>query len=294
MDNKTTTAAPKPASSDAETLLRYGSAVGVPRSPITSDLDVFIEPENGTPYLVAPDGYTVHSLEHLLPHPTRARADVIVTTTDSFIAYAKRHGSLADCTIYAEIRAENHVCNLVAIMNDHAEDGPDWRDHRCTFSPALSVEWKRWTGKDGSKMNQAELATWLEDNLGDIASVIGMPSGAQMLEMALKFEATAEKKLASRINLQSGGVRFEYIEDEDKNTRTAMEVFQRFTIGVPVFDGSSDAYPIEARLKYRDIQGKVSFWYELIRPDRAYKTAVQSSLDQIKAATGFLMIQGTP
>lgn len=277
---------------DAEMLLRFGSAVGVPRSPTTSDLEAFIEPENGIPYLVAPDGYTVHSLEHLLPVPARKHATVSVTTTDSFINYGKKHGSLDECVIYADIDGEKSHCVLEAVINDNGADDAKWRDHRCTFEPALSVEWKRWIGKNTSNMNQADFATWLEDNLGDIANVPNMPTGAQMLTMALAFEANAEKRLKSRINLQSGGVRFEYVEDEDKDTRTSMEVFQRFTLGLPVFEGSSDAYPVEARLKYRDSGGKVSFWYELIRPDKAFKTAVKSALDEIKDATGFMILHG--
>lgn len=277
---------------DAEMLLRFGSAVGVPRSPTTSDLEAFIEPEKGIPYLVAPNDYTVHSLEHLLPVPARKHATVSVTTTDSFINYGKKHGSLDECVIYADIDGEKSHCVLEAVINDNGADDAKWRDHRCTFEPALSVEWKRWIGKNTSNMNQADFATWLEDNLGDIANVPNMPTGAQMLTMALAFEANAEKRLKSRINLQSGGVRFEYVEDEDKDTRTSMEVFQRFTLGLPVFEGSSDAYPVEARLKYRDSGGKVSFWYELIRPDKAFKTAVKSALDEIKDATGFMILHG--
>jgi uncharacterized protein YfdQ (DUF2303 family) len=292
MNQPTQTPNTKNPRGDAEMLLRFGSAVGVPRSPITSDLEAFIEPENGIPYLVAPDGYTVHSLEHLLPVPARKHATVSVTTTGSFIDYSKKHGSLDECVIYADIDGEKSHCVLEAVINDNAADSAKWRDHRCTFAPALSVEWKRWIGKNKTNMNQADFATWLEDNLGDIANVAGMPTGAQILTMALAFEATAEKKLKSRINLQSGGVRFEYVEDEDKDTRTSMEVFQRFTLGLPVFEGSSDAYPVEARLKYRDSGGKVSFWYELIRPDKAFKTAVQSALDEIKDATGFMILHG--
>jgi uncharacterized protein YfdQ (DUF2303 family) len=279
--------------SDAEILLRYGSAVGVPRSPTTSDLEAFIEPENGIPYLVAPDGYIVHSLEHLLPVPARKRACVSVTTTDSFIAYTKKHGSLDECVIYANIDAEASGCTLIAIINDNGADDAKWRDHRCNFEPALSVEWKRWTGKNKAVMSQADFATWLEDNQGDVRSVNGSPTGADILAMAQAFEVNADKRVKSHINLQSGGVRFEFIEDETKDTRTSMEVFRRFTLALPVFEGSNDAYPIEARLKYRDSGGKVSFWYELIRPDRAFKTAVQSSLDQIKEATGFMILQGT-
>lgn len=248
------------------------------------------------PFVALPGGYDVKSLEHFLPAPTRKRATVTVSATDSFIAYSKKHGSLDECVIYAEIDAEQSKCILLAVMNDNGETDPKWRDHRCTFTPALSVEWKRWLSKNGptKAMSQTDFATWLEDNQGDVRSVNGSPSGADILAMAQAFEVNADKRVKSHVNLQSGGVRFEFIEDETKDTRTSMEVFRRFTLALPVFDGSTDAYPVEARLKYRDNSGKVTFWYELIRPDRAFKTAVQSALDQIKAETGFMLLQGTP
>lgn len=248
----------------------------------------------GTPFVIVPEGYSVHDLETSLPAPIRKRGTVCVTTPESFIDVTKRHGSMANCSIYASVDAEKSLCSMVAVLNDSSEDSPSWRDHRCQFSPKLSVEWVRWVSKHAAKMDQATFASWLEENLGDVASVDGSPSGTQILEMALAFEATAEKRLKSRINLQSGGVRFEYVEDEDKDTRVSMQVFERFTLALPVFDGSNEAYPVTARLKYRDNQGKVSFWYELIRPDRAFKTAVQSALDQIKSSTGFPVIFGTP
>jgi uncharacterized protein YfdQ (DUF2303 family) len=196
--------------------------------------------------------------------------------------------------IYAQIDAEKSACTLHALINDNGADAPKWRDHRCTFAPALSVEWKRWTGSDKKQMTQADFSTWLEENQGDVRSVNGSPSGADVLAMALAFEATSDKRVKSHVNLQNGGVQFEYVLDETKDTRTSMEVFRRFTLALPVFDGSSDAYPVEARLKYRDNSGKVMFWYELIRPDRAFKTAVQSALDQIKDATGFMLLHGSP
>ncbi len=131
-------------------------------------------------------------------------------------------------------------------------------------------------------------------NLADIAAVPNMPTGADILQMALGFEANADKRLRSKINLQNGGVRFEFVQDEDKDTRASMEVFQRFTLGLPVFEGSSSAYPLEARLKYREKEGKVTFWFELIRPDRVFKDAVNDELNRIKDATGFPVIAGKP
>lgn len=248
------------------------------------------------PYVLVPAEYRVEDIERLLPFPTRKHATVTVSRTGSFIEYAKKHGSLDECVIYAEIDAEASKCVLLAVMNDNGATDPKWRDHRCTFAPALSVEWKRWLSKNGpgKAMSQTDFATWLEDNLDDVRSVNGSPSGAQMLEMSLAFEANADKRLKSRVNLQSGGVQFEFADDATPDTRSKMEVFKRFTLALPVFDGSTDAYPVEARLKYRDNSGKVTFWYELIRPDRAFKTAVSEALNQIKEATGFMFLQGTP
>lgn len=250
----------------------------------------------GIPFVAVPEGYAVRDLESLLPTPARKRADVTTTDTDSFIFYTKKHGSLDNCTIYADIDPEASRFHLVGIINDHGADvdAPQWRDHRCQFQPAQAVEWKRWLGANKKQFSQADFATWLEDNLPDIASVAGMPSGADILQMSLGFEANAEKRLRSKINLQNGGVQFEFVEDEDKDTRTKMQVFERFTLGLPVFDGSSSAYPLEARLKYREREGKVTFWYELIRPDRVFKSAVADELNRIKEATGFPVVSGKP
>lgn len=250
----------------------------------------------GIAYVAMPGEYQIRDLENLLPAPTRKRADVATTDVDSFIFYTKKHGEADTCTIYADIDAEVSRFNLIGVLNDHgaATLAAQWRDHQCKFQPAQAVEWKRWLGKNKQQFSQTDFATWLEDNLPDIASVAGMPSGADVLQMALGFEANAEKRLRSKINLQSGGVQFEFVEDEDKDTRTKMQVFERFTLGLPVFDGSADAYPLEARLKYREKDGKVIFWYELIRSDRVFKTAVTDELARIKEATGFPVVSGKP
>lgn len=255
-----------------------------------------VSSHGGIPYVALPEGYNVHDLESLLPTPARKTASVTTTDTDSFISYTKKHGSLDNCTIYADIDSEASRFQLVAVINDHGADvdAQQWRDHRCTFSPKQAVEWKRWLGQNKAHFTQSEFATHLEDNLSDIAAVDGMPTGADILQMALGLELNADKRLRSKINLQSGGMQFEFVDDDDKDTRSKMQFFERFTLGLPVFDGSTSAYPLEARLKYREKDGSVKFWYELIRPDRVFKTAVTDELEKIKAATGFPVISGKP
>ncbi len=247
---------------------------------------------NGQPFIVVPDGYRYENLESMMINPVRKRGQVITSNTESFIAYTKKHGSLDDCTIYADVDSDKSHFKLVGVINDHGDDKPQWRDFRCELTPKLAIEWSRWTGADRKNFNQADFATFIEDNLGDIATVDGFPSGAEMLAMALGFEANSTKRVRSKINLQNGNVQFEFAEDDDEKTKTTMQVFQRFMLGIPVFDGSKDAYPLEARLKYRESSGKLTYWFELIRPDRVFKTAVQTELDLVKSMLGFQIIQG--
>ena len=250
--------------------------------------------ELGTPYLVVPDGYQVKDIERLMETPVRKRGAIVTTDSAGFIDYLQKHSTAEVSTIYADIDSEQSRCKLLAVIDDHAKGEPAWREHTCRFEPKLSVEWARWKGSNKKTMNQAAFAAWLEENLPDIASVPGFPSGTEILQMALGFEANSDKKFRSKINLQSGGVQFEYVEDETKDTRTKMIVFERFTIGIPVFDGSASAYPVEARLKYREKNGDVTFWYELIREDRVFKSAVSDELAAIKEGTGLQVISGAP
>lgn len=244
------------------------------------------------PFVVVPDGYTVKDLEHLLPAPTRKRAAVQMHDADSFCAYFDTHRS-RDANIYADIDNGSERFVVLAVFDDNCGDFAGWRDHTCTLVRRPSVEWKRWNSKCPAIMGQADFASFLEENLVDVAPAEGMPTGSEILQMALAFERTADKRLKSKVNLQSGGVRFEYVDDDTAETRTSMQVVNRFCIGIPVFDGATVAYQIEARLKYRDNSGKLTFWYELIRPDRAFKQAVTEELESISLKTGRTILRGT-
>lgn len=266
-----------------QTLIDVGCALNSPEQLDGSDIA----------FVIVPDGYKVVDLEHLLIAPTRKRSAVQAHDAASFCHYFGIHRDETKSQIYADVDHVVERFNVLAVFDDHGAHTAGWRDHTCTLARKTSIEWKRWTGKNKSPTGQAEFATFIEDNLSDVIAAEGMPSGSEMLQMALAFERTADKRLKSKVNLQSGGVRLEFVDDDNADTRTAMQVFSRFTIGIPVFDSSSVAYQIEARLKYRDNSGKLSFWYELIRQDRAYRQAVAEELDAIGKATGAKIINGT-
>lgn len=268
---------------NARTLLDAGAAAMHPETA-----------HGGIPFVALPNDYEINDLESLLPTPTRKRATVTTTDSDSFIFYIKKHGGDDVTVVYADTDYEANKFSLVGVLDDHGVTDPHWRGHRCLFQPTQAVEWRRWLSANKKQFSQTDFAAWLEDNLADVAAVEGMPTGADILQMSLGFEANSEKRLRSKINLQSGGVRFEFVDDEDKDTRTSMQVFERFTLGLPVFEGSKSAYRVEARLKYREREGKVIFWYELIRPDLVFKTAVNDEITHIREKTGFPVISGKP
>ena len=186
---------------------------------------------------------------------------------------------------------------MVAIINDHGEkaDQQDWRDHTATYIPAYSTEWLRWFGGDGkgNALSQIEFATFIEQNLKDIAGAEGMPSGAQMLEMALNFEANQDMRFKSAMRLQNGAVQISYVENDDDQTLKKMEMFDKFSIGIPVF-WAGDSYRIDARLRYRARDGRVNFWYELIRPEQVLEDAAKGLVKQVKDGVGRPLFYGKP
>lgn len=231
----------------------------------------------------------------LLAAPRRKIAKVKMHDAESFIDYMKRHGSLTDSTIWCIADYKAGKVGFTGILNDHGEEETKaaFRDHRATFAPEFSEEWTRWTSKNKQPFNQAGFAEYIEENLKDIASVDGSPTGSQMLEMALAFEANQDMKFKSAIRLQNGGVQMAFTQDDDAGTLAKMSAFDRFTVGFPVF-WNGDAYRIDARLRYRVREGKLTFWFELIRQDLILEAATTALIAVIRSKTGNPFFFGEP
>jgi uncharacterized protein YfdQ (DUF2303 family) len=159
----------------------------------------------------------------------------------------------------------------VAIFNDHRGDQAGWRDDRAVFDCPLSPEWQRWTAASGKQMTQEAFATWIEDNLPDIA----MPPAADMLEISRSLEAKKKVNFASGLRLSNGQHQITYEESiEGTAAKGRLMVPEVFSLGIPVLEGG-DRYQVEARLRYRIADGgKLSMWYDLLRPQKVLEDAV--------------------
>lgn len=224
--------------------------------------------------------------EKLRDTPHRKTGIIRTKEQESFIQYINRHKIDDLTTIYCEADYRQSKVNFDCIINDHSGDknGQQWRDHIAVYAPTFSEEWIRWSKGDKKSFTQLEFAEFIEENLQDIAAIEGMPTGAQLLEMAVSFEANQERQFKSSIRLQSGGIQLNFVDDDTAQTLQQMKLFERISIGIPVF-WSGTAYRIDARLRYRAKQGILAFWYELIRPDKVLEDATATMIDQIRTET---------
>lgn len=253
-----------------------------------------ITDHGGAPVVRMPQGTALQSLEPFLPNPLTKKAKVVLKQADSLVVYLAKHLRPSCTTLYAEVDYDQSKCCIKAVINDHSEYSAGWRNHVAEFNPTLTHEWQKWTAHNGKAMTQTDFAAFIEDNLADIATVTDMPTATQMLEMALNFELTSEKKYKRKVDLQTGGTHLEFVDQADEASSAKILYFKRFTLGIPVLLGSTSAYPIEARLKFRQASGGLQFWYELVRPDRVYRQAIDEVLEYISNQTGLTMLYGAP
>jgi len=240
---------------------------------------------DGVKLLTVPQGFKVEALdlEKFEGTPRRKKGTATFSSIESFAAYIATHAA-DGTTAWADFNPQTFALSFIGVLDENSKAGPGWREHRAKYVPDMSTEWKTWTGSAHNGRNtkvftQVEFAEFIEANANDFLPADGLPTDLEMLTMATNFVANEERRLKSSVRLSSGGVRLEYVADVDTGTVEAMQLFEKFQIGIPVFQ-DGPAYPIVARLKYRQKDGKVSFFYELIRTDRVHR---QAALEQISA-----------
>jgi len=223
-------------------------------------------------------------LERLELHPRRTVAKAAFTDAPSFVAYLATHAKPGS-TVWCSFDPQTFALSFKAVIDEHSATAAGWRGHTASFTPDMSSEWKAWKGSAGKQFAQVAFAEWIDEHADDITTANGLPTSLQMLQMATEFQANEERVLKSTVKLQSGGVRLTYIADPDAGTTENMLMFDRFAIGIPVFQGGS-AWSLSARLKYRLNSGKVSFHYEIVRPDRVHEGAAKEMIDQVRTSIG--------
>jgi len=258
-------AVPAPAGIDGLSILHYS----VPKGSEVKELKIDLEP--------------------LLPNPRATRAHAKMAGPADFLAYVERHKQ-PRTMVWCDFNPQDFRVKFLAVFDEHYSGLAGWRRHTAELDPLMSAEWKVWKGNDKKAMPQIQFAEFIQEhddniNSSDESVARGFPTSLAMLKMATEFVHNEERVLKSTTRLQSGGTRLTYVADADAGTTEAMEVFEKFQLGIPVFHGAG-AWGMTARLKYRVNAGKVSFHYELVRADRVHESAARELIDTVKAGLG--------
>lgn len=256
-------------------------------SAISSDIQAAIEAGkqlaaqqvhtvNGMPLIIAAPGMEVHELPHLRERPARVKQAVSVGTAAAFIEYFNEFA-----TDHSVIFCDIDAGSFRGVLDYHADrDTPAWGDHTVTHVCQTTKEWDAWLKANGQKMDQIAFAFFIEQNLEEILT----PPGAQMLEIATTLKASTKRNFMSGTRLSDGQVQFQYMEEHEAGAgvKGELKIPELFTLGMRVFEGG-DAYSMEARFRYRIHEGKVLMWYDLVRPHKVHRAAVEDVFQKIKA-----------
>lgn len=239
----------------------------------------------GVPYVAIPDDFHLENLTFMLQRPPRKRGNVMLRDVKSFIDFVKQESG-SETRIYGRYNPPL----FMAVFNDHAKDGANWRDHLAEFNCPISEEWKIWLGSSGKQLAQSDFSRFIEDNLPDIAH----PPAADMLEISRTLEAKKKVSFSSGIRLSNGENELTYEEQiSGTASKGKITVPETFTIGIPVLENGTP-YAVECRLRYRiGDGGKMAMWYELIRPQKILEDAVKEVWTAIETNTGIQVLNGS-
>ncbi len=235
------------------------------------------------PFVVVPDGYATVRLDSYLDTPTRKSGTIAYRDAASFCRAVGEQKTEA-----TRLYGNRQTPSFKAVFNDNAT-APGWRDHVATYACPLSVEWKLWSAANKRQMNQADFATFIEDNAPDCVS----PEAATMIEISRTLEAKKKVNFASAIRLSNGENELSF-EEEIVGTASKgkLKIPETFSIGIAVLEGGP-RYAIHARLRYRIAdKGALTLWFDLDRPHKVLEDAVSEVLALIETTTGLAVFNG--
>lgn len=273
--------------SDVDAALAAGAAIANPK--VAGAIDA-------AHYVVVPDGYRVIQTP-TIDAPVRPRTTAKLRDAASFVAYWKQH-----VTPQANVYATTTNSTFTAIFDDHLRTGQaedlvtantasrgNHREFRATLTLNHSPEWTTWKGNDRKKFNQLQLAEFLQDNLPDVIN----PSGAELLEIALNFEASQTSKFVSAHRLENGNGALQFVTENDAKGEVKLPA--EILLNIPVYE-RGEPVAVSARLRYRIDKnaGALAIWYEMVRPHKIVDAAFGKTWDAITEGCGVTILHGTP
>lgn len=227
--------------------------------------------------------------------PRRRKGAIKLTDVASFIALVNRDARETS-VIFA---GDRETPSLTAVLNYHGEHGSDpaFCDDRISYAFPLSQEWETWTRSSKRVMGQQEFAEFIEANAFDIGNPaeagattaawaergsVRLAGPSEMMGVSKGLSVRVEESVQNHVRLESGEVRMEWTTEHKGHDGQAIKVPAAFHLLIPILHGGA-LYSVPARLRYRAANAKVTWFYELHKPDVFLRDAVREVVERVSA-----------
>lgn len=238
-------------------------------------------------------------------HPSRKTGQAVAQTFESYCTLTVRHAT-DHSAIFANMDWRKPTLTTIVDYHEMAEGRPNFGKHRIHYAFPLSEEWQKWVDGDGKKMDQVDFAYFLEDRITELAAptdeeriqyerdfAVTIATPAQLVELSRGLQVNVESKVKAAATLSSGEGQIVWEETHSDGTGKPLKVPGIFMLNIaPFFMGDKVRIPV--RLRYRPAGGKVTWHYEIYRPDQFITQHVRDVLAEARSQTSLPTFEGTP
>lgn len=281
------------------------------------------DPRDGTKahFVVSAGGILpvpTNSWDSLRPFPLHRTGTASLSQLPSFIALVNRF-KFPNSAIFAN--DDFTKPSLTAIFDYHPDNGEVGGEmsanatqamrHKASYAFPLSKEWQAWIGKNATPMGMGDFARFIEDNIVDVSAdpvesfaqasqdfvranrgTLATPS--KLVEISRGLQVYERAVIKEAKNLSTGEAQFTFDSEHTDGDGKPLTLPTMFSITIPVFARSIDAFRLIARFRYRKTGEGLVFWYELWRPDLTFETAFNEAIDKVSTETGLPIFAGAP
>jgi uncharacterized protein YfdQ (DUF2303 family) len=298
------------------------TAFDVAEKHLRAEVTEIIDPRDGTkvPFVLSQGSATPLSaaaFDAFRDFPLHRTGTAALTQLPSFIALVNRFKHAHSAIFAVDDFTKPSLTAIFDYHPDNAEVGGEESvsaaqamRHKASYAFPLSKEWQAWIGKDAKPMGMGDFARFIEDHIVDVSAdpvdvfaessrafvkanrgTIASPS--KLVEISRGLQVYERAVIKEAKNLSTGEAQFTFDSEHTDGDGKPLVLPTMFSITIPVFARSADAFRLIARFRYRKTSEGLVFWYELWRPDLTFETAFNEAIDKVAAETGLPIYTGS-
>lgn len=177
--------------------------------------------------------------------PRRPKGDRVVTDLKSFENELARREPENEGTLWGNAERGE----IIAVLNDHIDGRPGWRDDRLLLKLAKDPDWAKWHEISGKYYRQNDFGDIVEDLLHTVVS----PDQADLLETIDTIRASTRGEFENTIVRANGAqtVTFNTEVTSTAGRTRQLEVPQFVTLKLRPWEGHATLYDIDAYFRLK-------------------------------------------